>query len=191
MPKLPRALVAAVLLSAACSSPEPARMTYPATRSSITWTPITASGARPVPLARGRHVGRDRGLGRGAERDHVRAPETIPFRAAAQRATEQLFDYPKFGEPFRRGNTYFFFEERRPAEPGVRLPPDRARRARQRSCSIPIPCRPTAPRKLGIFSVSTDGTRAVYGLSVGGSDWHNYKVLDVASKQPLADTSSG
>ena len=34
--------------------------------------------------------------------------DTIPFRSKLTSRVEQLFNYPKFSEPFRRGNTYFF-----------------------------------------------------------------------------------
>ena len=47
---------------------------------------------------------------------------------------------------------------------------------------------PDGTTKLSVFSVSKDGTRAVYGLSEGGSDWQTFRVLDVTSKQPLADS---
>ena len=38
-----------------------------------------------------------------------------------------------------------------------------------------------------MFSVSKDGALAVYGLSQGGSDWMEYRVLDVATRQPRED----
>ena len=47
---------------------------------------------------------------------------------------------------------------------------------------------PDGTTKLSVFAVSRDGRRAVYGLSEGGSDWQTYKVLDVATKQPLTDS---
>jgi len=40
---------------------------------------------------------------------------------------------------------------------------------------------------LSTFSVSRDGRYAVYGQSVGGSDWSEYRILEVGTKQALSD----
>lgn len=113
--------------------------------------------------------------------------ETIPFRAALAARLEQLYDYPKFGRPFRRGETYFFAmneglqnqsviyrQTGLDGVPEVLLDPNRLS--------------PDGTTRLSIFSVSNDGRRAVFGLSVGGSDWHTYNVLDVVTKEPLGDS---
>jgi prolyl oligopeptidase len=113
--------------------------------------------------------------------------ETIPFRKALAARLTQLFNYPKYSEPFRRGETWFFtkndglqnqaviyVQQGLDGTPSVLLDPN--------SLS------PDGTTKLGIFSVSKDGTRAVYGLSAGGSDWNTYKVLDVPTRETLADT---
>ena len=71
--------------------------------------------------------------------------ETIPFRATLTARLEQLYNYPKFGEPFRRGTTYFFFKNDGLQNQSVRLPADRASTARPRCCSIRTRSRPTAP----------------------------------------------
>ncbi len=112
--------------------------------------------------------------------------DTIPFRATLTARLEQLFNYPKFSEPVRRGT------------------PTSSRRTtacRTKPCSTvrqgldgapevlldPNTLSPDGTTKLGVFSVSKDGALAIYGLSEGGSDWLEYRVLDVATKQPLSD----
>lgn len=34
--------------------------------------------------------------------------DAIPFRPALRQRLAQLFDYPKYSEPFRRGDVYYF-----------------------------------------------------------------------------------
>ncbi len=41
---------------------------------------------------------------------------------------------------------------------------------------------------LSVFVPSKDATYAVYGISQSGSDWHVYKVMDLASRKTLDDT---
>ena len=111
---------------------------------------------------------------------------TIPFRAALNARLEQLFNYPKYSEPFRRGTTYFFSKNdglQNQAviyrQTGLDGAPD--------VLLDPNTLSPDGTTKLSVFSVSKDGSLAIYGLSEGGSDWLEYRVLDVATKQPLAD----
>lgn len=112
--------------------------------------------------------------------------ETIPFRARLTDRLEQLFDYPKFSEPFRRGPTYFFAKN-----DGLQ---NQAVIYRQTGLDgapevllDPNTLSPDGTTKLAVFSVSRDGALAIYGLSEGGSDWIEYRVLEVATGQPRAD----
>ena len=111
---------------------------------------------------------------------------TIPFRPALTRRLEQLFNYPKFSAPERRGSTYFFSkndglqnqaviytQQGLDGAPAVLLDPNTLS--------------PDGTTKLSVFSVSANGRLAVYGLSQGGSDWMEYRVLDVATRQPRED----
>ena len=180
-------LAAAVAFSAACSSPEPARMTYPQTKT-VDHVDTYHGVAVPDPY---RWLEDDTSAETAAWVEAQNAVtfahlETIPFRAALSARLEQLYDYPKYGEPFRRGTTWFFAKN-----DGLQ---NQAVIYRQTGLDgtpevliDPNTLSPDGTTKLSVFAVSKDGRRAVYGLSVGGSDWQTYKVLDVATKQPLAD----
>jgi len=111
---------------------------------------------------------------------------TIPFRAQLADRLEALFNHPKFSEPFRRGTTYFFSKN-----DGLQ---NQAVIYRQTGLDgapevllDPNTLSPDGTTKLAVFSVSRDGALAIYGLSEGGSDWLEYRVLDVATKQPRTD----
>lgn len=112
--------------------------------------------------------------------------EAIPGRDALKARLQALYNYPKYGSPFRRGELYFFskndglqnqsviyVQKGLDGEPEVLLDPN--------TFSA------DGTTTLSAFSVSRDGKYAVYGQSVGGSDWSEYRVLDIATKQPLSD----
>ena len=42
--------------------------------------------------------------------------------------------------------------------------------------------------RLGTFAPSKDAKYAVYGISRSGSDWQEYKVMELATKKTLTDT---
>lgn len=123
--------------------------------------------------------------------------ESIPFRPALTRRLEQLFDYPKYSQPFHRGSTWFFSKNEGLQNQAViyvqrgtnAAPPD----ASDSSAEVlldPNTFSPDGTTKLAVFSLSGDGTRAVYGLSKGGSDWMEYRVFDIATKTPKDDVVS-
>lgn len=112
--------------------------------------------------------------------------ESIPFRSALARRLEQLYDYPKYGQPFRRGTTYFFFKNDGLQNQAVVYKQD-GRDGVPEVLFDPNALSADGTTKLAVFSVSRDGALAVYGLSQGGSDWMEYRVLDIATKTPRAD----
>ena len=112
---------------------------------------------------------------------------TIPFRNGLYERLKQLANYPRFTAPVRRGSTYYFSKNdglQNQAvvyrQTGLDGPPE--------VLLDPNLLSPDGTTRLGVFQVSKDGTRALYGLSEGGSDWYTYKVLDVATRKPLVDT---
>src|SRR6266480_2866237 len=60
---------------------------------------------RPVPLARGSGLARKPRLDRGAESADRRLPRGHP-----RARLTKLWNYPKYGTPFRKGHRYFFFK---------------------------------------------------------------------------------
>jgi prolyl oligopeptidase len=181
-------IASALAFTTACTSPEPPRMTYPVTRT-VDHVDTYHGVSVPDPY---RWLEDDTSAETAAWVEAQNAVtfahlETIPFRAALTARLEQLYNYPKFGEPFRRGSSYFFFKNDGLQnqsvvyrQTGLDGPPE--------VLLDPNTLSPDGTTKLSVFAVSRDGRRAVYGLSVGGSDWQTYKVLDIASKQPLGDT---
>ena len=98
----------------------------------------------------------------------------------------QLWDYEKFGMPFKRANRYFYFKNDGlqnqsvlytlpdlEAEPRVLLDPN------QLSADGTV--------ALSGLSVSEDGRLMAYGLSASGSDWQEWRVRDIETGADLSD----
>jgi prolyl oligopeptidase len=112
--------------------------------------------------------------------------EKIPFRESVKTRLSGLFNYPKYGAPFRNGDYYFFAkndglqnqsvyyrQKGLDGIPEVLLDPNR------------FSTDGTSP--LAHFALSKDGTYLAYGISTSGSDWIELHVMEVASKRLLPD----
>ena len=102
-----------------------------------------------------------------------------------QRLTE-LWNYERYGIPFKQGDRYFYFKNdglqnqsvlytlpSLDAEPRVLLDPN------QLSADGTV--------ALSGLSVSDDGRRLAYGIAKSGSDWQEWQVRDVTTGQDLED----
>ncbi len=110
----------------------------------------------------------------------------ISFRTRIKERLEKLYNYPKIGAPFRRGEYYYFFkndglqnqsviyrQKGLDGQPEVLLDPNKFSA--------------DGTSVLANFSLSKDGKYAAYGISVGGSDWQELHVLEVATRKALPD----
>ncbi len=186
MPRLFPA-AASLVFAAACTSPEPPKMTYPTTKT-VDHVDTYHGVAVPDPY---RWLEDDTAADTAAwveaqNKVTFAHLDTIAFRPQLTARLEQLFDYPKISAPERRGDLYFFSKN-----DGLQ---NQAVIYRQHGLDgapdvllDPNTLSPDGTTKLSVFSVSKDGGLAVYGLSQGGSDWMEYRVLDVATRQPRED----
>ena len=112
--------------------------------------------------------------------------EKVPFRNKIKERLEKVWNYPKYGAPFREGNHYFYYkndglqnqailyiQDGLEGEPRVFLDPNKFSK--------------DGTASLTTFSVSKDGKYAVYGVSEGGSDWNEFFVMDVDKGEKVAD----
>ena len=112
--------------------------------------------------------------------------ETIPARERIKERLTQLWDYEKYGVPFKKGDRYFYFKNdglqnqsvlytltTLLGEPTVLLDPNTLSE--------------DGTVALAGLSISEDGKFLAYSLSSSGSDWQEWKVRDVESGQDLAD----
>jgi prolyl oligopeptidase len=112
--------------------------------------------------------------------------EKIPYRRAIKERIEKIYNYPKIGAPFRRGEYYYFSkndglqnqsvfyrQKGLDGEPEVLLDPNKFSA--------------DGTSVLSNFSLSKDGKYLVYGISKGGSDWSELYVMEVATRKVLPD----
>jgi len=110
----------------------------------------------------------------------------IPFRDQIKKRLTALWDYPKYGVTFKKGNRYFYFkndgmqnqsvlyvQESLDADPRVLLDPNKLSE--------------DGTVSLTDYDVSHDGKYLAYGIARGGSDWNEILVMEVDWAKPLED----
>jgi prolyl oligopeptidase len=112
--------------------------------------------------------------------------EKIPYRKQIRERLEKIWNYPKFGAPFHRGNHYFFYKNNGLQNQSV-LYIMNGLTDEPKMFLDPNTFSTDGSASLSTFSVSHDGKYAAYGKSEGGSDWNDYFVLDIESGKPLDD----
>lgn len=110
----------------------------------------------------------------------------IPFRDELNKKLTKIWNFPKYGTPFKKGERYFFMkndglqnqyvlymQSALDAEPEVLLDPNTFSE--------------DGTVALAGFSFSKDGKYMAYQTSVGGSDWTEMFVMNVETKELLPD----
>ena len=110
----------------------------------------------------------------------------IQVREKIKQRLTQLWNYEKYGSPFKEGDRYFYFKNdglqnqsvlytltSLDAEPTVLIDPN----ILSEDGTI----------ALSGLSISEDGKLMAYGLSTSGSDWNDWKVRDVETGNDLSD----
>ena len=112
--------------------------------------------------------------------------EKIPFRPQVEKRVKQLYNYPKYGAPFRKGENFIFskndglqnqsviyIQKGLDGSPEVLVDPNK------------FSADGTA--RLGSLELSKDGRYCAYAVSIGGSDWNTGSVMEVATRKVLSD----
>lgn len=112
--------------------------------------------------------------------------DQLPERDAIRARLTELWDFERFGVPFRRGERVFYMRNdglqnqavlwtapTLHAEPTVLLDPNRWSE--------------DGTVALTGLRVSDDGRLVAFGVSASGSDWQEWKVLDVQSREETGD----
>jgi prolyl oligopeptidase len=110
----------------------------------------------------------------------------IPQRDAIRRRLTAVWDYPRFGTPFKKHGTYFFFKNdglqnqsvlyrqpTRDADPTILLDPN--------ALSV------DGTVALSTLALSEDARYLAYATAVSGSDWNEIQVRDVTLAHELPD----
>jgi prolyl oligopeptidase len=111
---------------------------------------------------------------------------TIPQRDAIHRRMTQLWNYERYGIPFKRAARYFYTRNNGLQNQAV-LYTAPALDAAPSVLLDPNTLSPDGTIALTGLDISEDGARLAYGLAVAGSDWQEIRVRDVATAKDLAD----
>ncbi len=113
--------------------------------------------------------------------------EKIPYRDALTARVRALNDYPKYSSPSRKGPYYFFLKNDGLQAQSV-LYIQKGLDGTPDVLIDPNAWSKDGTMRLGTFVPSADAKYAVYGISTSGSDWQQYKVMELATKKILPDT---
>ena len=108
----------------------------------------------------------------------------IPFREKVKKRLEELWNYPKFGSPFKQGDYYYFYkndglqnqsvlyrQKGFDAEPEVFIDPNKMTK--------------DGTAAIGTLSFSKNNKYAVYLEAQAGSDWEDAHIINVNDKSLL------
>jgi prolyl oligopeptidase len=113
--------------------------------------------------------------------------DRIPFRAGLKARLQRLYDYPKYADPSARRDLVFFFANTGLQNQNV-LYVQKGLAGTPEVLLDPNTWSDDGTVRLTTFTPSRDARHAVYGVSKSGSDWQEYKVLDLETRQALPDT---
>jgi prolyl oligopeptidase len=112
--------------------------------------------------------------------------EQLPGRAAFKARMSQLYDYERFGTPVKKGGRYFYQKNDGLQNQSPLYVRD-SLNGPARLLIDPNQWAQDGATALAEWKPSEDGTKLVYAVQDGGTDWRTVRVLDVATGQPLQD----
>ena len=109
----------------------------------------------------------------------------IPFRAQLHARVKELNNYERYTAPFQKG-PYVFFRKNEGLQNQSVLYIQKGLTGTPEVLIDPNQWGETVV--LTVFAPSKDAKYAVYGVSQSGSDWQQYRVMELATKKVLPDT---
>lgn len=108
----------------------------------------------------------------------------IPYRQKIKDRFEKIWNFEKYGTPFKRGDSYYFFKNDGLQNQYVLY--------RQKGDDSEVVLDPNTfsddgTSSLAGYGFSKNGKYLAYQISEGGSDWRTVKVLDLESGRQLED----
>jgi prolyl oligopeptidase len=112
--------------------------------------------------------------------------EKIPFRSQVKQRLEVLWNYPKYGSPFKKGGYYYFYKNDGLQNQSV-LYRQQGLKGTPEVFLDPNKFTADGTAALAAVSFSKSGKHIVYTVAQSGSDWQIGYVMDTEHKQLLSD----
>jgi prolyl oligopeptidase len=113
--------------------------------------------------------------------------DRIPFRPNLLKRVRALNDYERYLAPSRKGS-YFFFSKNDGLQNQNVLYMQKGLDGTPEILIDPNTWSKEGTVKLSVFAPSKDAKYAVYGISRNGSDWQEFRVMELATKKTLGDS---
>src|SRR5260370_29468740 len=110
----------------------------------------------------------------------------IPARATIRERLTKLWNYPKYGAPFRKAGRYFFLKNDGLQNQSV-LYTQSTHEATPETLLDPNILSEDGTVALSTLAVSDNGRLLAYGTAASGSDWEEFRVRDVVTARDLPD----
>src|SRR5438034_5611557 len=110
----------------------------------------------------------------------------IPARATIRQRLTKLWNYPKYGAPFRKAGRYFFLKNDGLQNQSV-LYKQASLEATPETLLDPNILSEDGTVALSALAVSDNGRLLAYGTAASGSDWEEFHVRDVVTARDLPD----
>ncbi len=112
--------------------------------------------------------------------------DAIPYRARLKARLTALYNYPRFGAPYRRG-PYVFYSKNDGLQNQSVVYVQRGLAGTPEVLIDPNTFSTQGTTQLAALEISKTAKYAAYCKSTGGSDWHDCYVMDVATRKTLGD----
>ncbi len=112
--------------------------------------------------------------------------EQIPARAQIKERLTKLWNYEKYGVPFKEGGKYFFTKNDGLQNQSVLYVADTAQ-DKGHVLLDPNTLSNDGTVALAGYAISRDGKHLAYGLAASGSDWNEWKVRDIVTGKDTSD----
>jgi prolyl oligopeptidase len=113
--------------------------------------------------------------------------DKIPYRADWLKRLEEINNYPKYSSP-GRSHEYFYYSKNDGLQNQNVVYRQKGLKGKPELVLDPNKFSADGTTALAAFSISKNGHYAVIGKSTGGSDWRTFHVMDLRTKQYLADS---
>jgi len=110
----------------------------------------------------------------------------IPFRDKLEERLTKIWNYPKYGVPFNKGDNYFFFKNDGVQNQSV-MYIQKDLKDEPKVLLDPNTLSDDGTVALASLSISKDGKYLAYGISRGGSDWNEIYVMNIETQETLTD----